>query len=93
MADVEPQIPMAIDWYTQLNNSEEVLRILLNDPEQMLDGPKPIGCWGFGHNPSPIRSYLTGYSALHLNKIDLALEKFSEAVQSGCFTKLFTTAE
>jgi hypothetical protein len=93
MADVEQQIPSVLDWYALLSDREEVLRILLDDPEQMLNGPKLIGYWGFGCNPSPIRSYLAGYSALNLGKVDLAREKFYEAVQSGCFSKLFTTIE
>jgi hypothetical protein len=93
MADVERQIPLVLDWYARLSDREEVLRILLENPEQMLDGPEPIGYWGFGRNPSPIRSYLAGYSALNLGNDDLAREKFFEAVQSGCFSKLFTTVE
>jgi hypothetical protein len=93
MADVEQQIPSVLNWYARLSDKEEVLRILLEDSEQMLDGPEPIGFWGFGRNPSPIRSYLTGYSALNLGKADLAREKFSEAIRSGCFSKLFTTVE
>jgi hypothetical protein len=93
MADVEHQIPSVLNWYARLSDKEEVLRILLNDPEQMLDGPEPIGYWGFGRNPSPVRSYLAGYSALNLGKADLARKNFQQAIESGCFSSLFTSVD
>jgi hypothetical protein len=70
----------AMPWYSRLRDSAEVLRILLEEPEDMQR------IWGFGRNPSPSRSYLTGYIALSLNRPDLARASLQDAAHSGCFT-------
>ncbi|MDI6624661.1 MAG: hypothetical protein QME55_08015 [Brevundimonas sp.] len=81
--DVVEQLPHAMDWFARLADKREVLRVLCEDDEDM------IVLWGFGRNPSPIRSYLTGYVALELENHDLAREKLGEAVDSDCFTGQF----
>jgi hypothetical protein len=81
--DVTEQLPEAAAWFDHLTDKSEVLNILLNQDEDMK------GLFGFGRNPSPIRSYLTGYVALAVGNQDLAEEKLGEAVQSNCFTYLF----
>jgi hypothetical protein len=53
------QIPDALAWFERLNQRNEVLRILREDDERMTE------LWGFGRNPSPIRSYLAGYVAMY----------------------------
>ena len=81
--DVAEQLPDAAAWFDHLTDKSEVLNILLNQDEDM------NGLFGFGRNPSPIRSYLTGYVALAVGNQNLAEEKLGEAVQSNCFTYLF----
>ena len=82
--DVLNQLPGALAWFSRLDRKEEVLRVLLEEDEEMPH------LWGFGRKPSPIRSYLSGYVALSLGKEVLAVEKLSEAVESKCFVGLFT---
>ncbi len=69
----------ALPWYESLRDSGEVLRILLEDSEDM------DRLWGFGRNPSPMRSYVTGYVAFALGRRELAKARLQDAVQSGCF--------
>lgn len=57
----------------------EALRTLLEDDEGN------DGTWGFGANPSPSRSYQTGYMALAIGKYQLAAKSLKEAIDSGCF--------
>lgn len=85
--DVATQLPDAAAWFDRLADKSEVLNTLLNQEEDMND------IWGFGRNPSPIRSYLTGYVALAVENHDLAREKLEEAVQSNCFTGQFGDVE
>ena len=87
IGDVEEQMPTALDWYARLSDREEVLKILLDEEQNMSD------LWGFGNNPSPLRSYLVGYTALNLGKEELARHKLGEAVRSGCFEHLFKSVE
>ncbi len=85
--DVVEQLPYAMGWFAHLADEREVLRILIEDDEDMTK------LWGFGRNPSPIRSYLTGYVALKLDNHDLARKKLAEAVDSNCFTEQFGNLE
>jgi len=87
MEDVAQQIPSALAWFARLTDKEEVLCILLEDDVDMNE------LWGFGRNPSPVRSYLAGYVALSLGQEKLALAKLGEAVQSKCFDAQFSTVE
>jgi hypothetical protein len=74
-------------WFSRLADREEIFRILKEDSEEMGE------LWGFGNNPSPIRSYMLGYVAHALGKAKVADEQFSKAAESGCFKELFTTVE
>jgi len=69
----------AFPWYEELRDSLRVLQILLLEPERM------DHLYGFGQNPSPRRSYLTGYMALTLKRHDIARTKLQEALESGCY--------
>jgi hypothetical protein len=72
----------ALPWYDSLRNTCEVLRVLTDEPEDM------DRLWGFGRNPSPMRSYLTGYVALSLGKRELAKSSLQSVLQSGSFTSI-----
>lgn len=88
LADVLTQTQkVALPWFKRLSDKSEAMRILLSDEEQMQE------LWGFGRNPSPHRSYMTGYLALSLGDHDLARTKLQEAVDSGCFTALIPDLE
>lgn len=81
--DVSKQIQqIAIPWFERLESDREILRILKGNSEDM----KTL--WGFGANPSPIRSLLTGYVALEVNEKELAKKKLMEAIKSGCFNNI-----
>ena len=80
--DVVQQLPQAMAWFGRLADKREVLRILREDGEDM------TALWGFGRNPSPLRSRLTGYVALELKCHDLAVEKLGEAAASDLFADL-----
>ncbi|MEM8984783.1 MAG: hypothetical protein AAGC71_17370, partial [Pseudomonadota bacterium] len=66
-------------WFERFSESEEVLRTLLEDNEDMQV------LWGFGRNPSPIRHYMTGYVSHHVDRKSLAREHLKKAIESGCF--------
>jgi hypothetical protein len=85
--DVFNQLPEVLSWFHRLSDKNEVFRVLTEEDEdmQML--------WGMGRNPSPIRSYLTGYVALAVGNQELAKVKFSEAVASKCFISLFNSVD
>jgi len=74
-------------WFDRFIRPEEVKRTLLKDDEQMAE------TWGFGRNPSPIRSYMMAYTAMRLGDNSLADAKLQEAVQSGCFKSLFVNTK
>jgi hypothetical protein len=55
ISDVREQIAeVALPWFTRFADLREVLRILQFEDEDMTT------LWGFGRNPSPIRSLMTG---------------------------------
>ncbi|MCL4837768.1 MAG: DUF4304 domain-containing protein [Thermoanaerobaculia bacterium] len=83
--DVLQKIPEALAWFERLESKNSVLRILLEQPEQM------SSLWGFGNRPSPHRSYLLGYVAMQLGNDALADLEFSNAVASGCYAHLFSS--
>ena len=85
--DVLSQVSTALEWFARLDERTEVLSILLQQDEEMQR------LWGFGRNPSPIRSYATGYFALSLGQEDLARSKLQDAVDSKCFTRLFSSTD
>ena len=73
-----------LTWFERFSTREEVLRILLEEPEDMRR------LWGFGANPSPMRSYLVGHLASAMGKTELAEEHLAAARQSGCFNPLLS---
>jgi hypothetical protein len=85
--DVAQQIPDALAWFERLQDKATVLRILQEEGENMST------LWGFGNNPSPHRSYLKAYVALHLGYDALANREFGKAVASGCYTHLFSSVD
>ena len=85
--DVVQRVPDALAWFERLESKSSVLRILLDEREQM------SSLWGFGNKPSPNRSYLTGYVAMHLGDDALADQEFEKAVASGCYTSLFSSVK
>jgi hypothetical protein len=68
-----------VSWFNRLRDPRKVYAVLLSDSEDMEH------LWGFGRNPSPIRSYLVGYMAKALREWDVARSRLDEALQSGCF--------
>jgi hypothetical protein len=85
--DVAQQINSALAWFERLRDKNEVLRILTEEPENMTE------LWGFGRNPSPSRSYLRGYVAMALGQQEVAQQELKAAVESGCFTHLFSSTK
>lgn len=80
MQDVATAIQRdAEPWFAQLRDSGQVLDLLLSADEKVCE------LWGFGANPSPNRSYLTGYVARALGQQELARDKLTEALESGCY--------
>ena len=84
--DVIKQLPGSLAWFERLNQRGEVARILQEDNET-------AALWGFGRNPSPIRSYMIGYVALTRGDRKLAEAKLREAVASKCFVTLFASVD
>lgn len=68
-------------WFDALKDPHEVLRILNEDDEAF------GAYWGFGRNPSPIRSYMLGYVSLHLGNIEDARNHLGMAIDSGCYAQ------
>jgi len=69
-------------WFEQFANPDDVLRILLTQHEQM------SRLWGFGNNPSPLRSYMIGYVALSLGDERIAAEHLQAASASHSFASV-----
>jgi hypothetical protein len=67
-------------WFDRLDE-REFARMLLDDHDPL------DGTWGIGGNSSPVRHYLTGYTALHLEDYSLALHHLQAALGSGCFRR------
>jgi hypothetical protein len=71
-----------LGWFSRFNDSNEVLRTLLEDAKKM------DGTHGLGNKPSPIRHLMTGYIASSLGKTELASDHLQAALLSGCFSDL-----
>jgi hypothetical protein len=69
-------------WFQRLNDDIEVLRILEHEPEEM------SVLWGFGNNPSPIRSYFLGYVASASGRTELAREHLERVAGSAVFERI-----
>lgn len=88
IADVIDQLRIyALPWFDQFADRREILRILQDEPEDM------HRLWGFGANPSPLRSYLIGYVALRVGDQEMAKRSLDAAAKSGCFNHLFADAD
>lgn len=85
--DVLNQLTEALAWFERLSNKNEVLHVLMAEDEDMQK------LWGMGRNPSPSRSYFTGYAALACGDRELAEIKFNEAIASKCYINLFSSLE
>ena len=85
--DVLTQLPKAFDWFSRLDDRQEVLRILLESDEDMHQ------LWGFGRNPCPMRSYHAGYVALSLGDKAIATALLQDAVDSKSFASLFSSVD
>jgi hypothetical protein len=68
-----------LGWFSRFGDMKEVLRTLLEDAESNESTS------GFGANPSPIRHFMTGFTAHSMGKNDLARERIQKALDSGCF--------
>lgn len=68
-----------LPWFEQFVDARSVMR-LLNQPEEP-DG----GTWGMGRNPSPMRSYIRAYTAIHLGDYETAREQLRAVIQSDAF--------
>ncbi|TGE34722.1 hypothetical protein E4K67_29300 [Desulfosporosinus fructosivorans] len=69
-------------WFERFEDMHEPLRTLLEDDEEN------NGTWGFGANPSPSRSYKTGYMALAIGNYQLAAKSLKAAIDSERFKQL-----
>ena len=58
-----------LSWFDKFATKENVLDILINDSEDM------DGTWGFGNFNSPLRNEYTAYTAIGLNKYELAFDR------------------
>lgn len=86
LTDVREQIiNVAVPWFKRLYDWNEILYILCND-----EGVGEYSSTAFGADPSPCRSYLVGCVAFYLRDMELAEQKLQEAVDSGCFTDIFS---
>ncbi len=65
----------ALIWYERFDKKENVLQILLEEDEQMEK------TWGFGNKGSAVRNKFIAYTALELNKKELAKNKLNEVVE------------
>jgi len=80
MAEADARLgSQGLAWFRQFDEPCEVLRILTSEAERMGE------LWGFGNNPSPNRSYCTGYAALKTGQFGLAAQQLKAAVDSGCY--------
>ncbi|MHC4847356.1 MAG: DUF4304 domain-containing protein [Planctomycetota bacterium] len=65
-------------WFEQFVSPEAVLRVFQG--EEDMDR-----LWGFGNDPSPVRSFMRGYAALRCGELQLAREELAAALRSGSF--------
>ena len=67
-----------LPWFERFRDPLEVRRTLVEADEQMHGGT-----FGFGNNPSPIRSYMLGYVSKHLGDTGGAIQCFQDLIKSG----------
>jgi hypothetical protein len=80
IADAKKAIlEIGLPWFNQFSDPKEVLRTLLEDS---VSNERTSG---FGANPSPIRHFMTGFTALSVGKMELAKERIAKALESGFF--------
>jgi hypothetical protein len=80
MADVERAIvKQALPWFENYEDLRRVLRVLRRGEERQ------HGTFGFGANPSPMRSFLSGFIALRLGETRVAQQGLQAALDSGLF--------
>ncbi|MCB1682171.1 MAG: DUF4304 domain-containing protein [Alphaproteobacteria bacterium] len=80
MNDVLNQIEkIALPWFENLRSEETIMHILQHQDEDM------DTLWGFGNNPSPMRSYLLGYMALYLGQNQIARTYLQAVLDSVSF--------
>jgi hypothetical protein len=80
-----------LKWFTDYNNLEHVLDLLLYKQEDM------DGTWGFGAKGSPIRHFLCGFISKKVGKAEIARKELLSAMESGLFpqneTEIINTLE
>jgi hypothetical protein len=67
------------DWFEHFSSEQNVLHTLRHDEES------DEGTFGFGIPVSPMRNLQTGYLALSQGQHGLAVERLTQALESGCF--------
>lgn len=77
-----------LSWFKRFDDSYELLRTLLEDPEDMSTSNN---CWGFGRKNSPVRFFLIGFAALELQKWQMARDTLQQALITGRFAALTGT--
>jgi uncharacterized protein DUF4304 len=70
-------IRIGLPWFERFNDLREVMRTLLADGES--------DAQHIGSKDSPIRHYLTGFTALALDNTPVAVPHLQQALDSGCF--------
>jgi hypothetical protein len=83
VSDAAGTLDAASDWFERFHDPEEVLRTLREDDEMM------ECAWGFGGIGSPVRHYLTGYTAIHIGRYELARASFEALLDSGAMTETY----
>lgn len=78
MENAEKVLRARLPWFSQFDDNRSLLAILLEKSEN-----KEL--WGFGSNPSPRRSFMTGYIAKALGDAPLAREELLHAFNSGSY--------
>ena len=76
-----------LSWFTRFASPEAILGVLTHT------APGPLeGLWGDATEPGPLRSYYTGYTALHVRRPLLAQEHLGIAAgASAYFTQVLDT--
>jgi hypothetical protein len=70
---------IGLPWFSRFTDLNEVLRTLHEDSESH------EGTWGFGTKTSPMRHFMTGFTALAVGQTGSAKEHLQKALASGCF--------
>ena len=70
---------IALPWFACLHDDHFILDLLQHKDEDMIE------LWGFGANPSPMRSYLTGYFAMYMGNNELAKTYLDAVLNADTF--------